>query len=139
MTLYRLVYVSRSQLAEFSRVAELEKMLASARRLNQQNDVTGFLLATPSAFAQVLEGSRENVAEAYGRILLDPRHSEIRLMTEDPIATRSFSQWSMGAAEYDQTTDFIFGLYGVTPDNDLTEQPLDALLDLAGELARGRP
>ena len=52
------------------------------------------------------------------------------------IAERSFRDWAMGIAERDETTNFIFGLFGVTPEQDLQAQPLDVLVDLALELAR---
>lgn len=136
MSLIRLVYASKSRLVDANRRAELDRMLASARRFNDRNGVTGFLLATDKAFAQVLEGSRDNVAETYGRIVVDTRHAAVRLLIEEPIAARSFPGWAMGIAEHDETTGFIFGLYGVTPESDLHAQPLETLVDLAGELAR---
>ena len=39
----------------------------------------------------------------------------------------------MGIAERDETTSFIFGLYGVSPETDLHAQPLETLVDLAGD------
>jgi len=136
MSLIRLVYASESQLAGPDRRGELARLLASARRLNEQNGISGFLLATDAAFAQVLEGSEESVAETYGRIVVDGRHTGLRLLAREPIAARSFGGWAMGVAEQNETTSFIFGLYGVTPERDLHHQPADVLLDLAGELSR---
>uniref|UniRef100_A0A9E8A0A8 BLUF domain-containing protein n=1 Tax=Bosea sp. NBC_00436 TaxID=2969620 RepID=A0A9E8A0A8_9HYPH len=135
MSLIRLVYASESRLVDANRRAELDRMLASARRFNDRNGITGFLLATDRAFAQVLEGQQDNVTETYGRIVMDPRHAAVRLLIEEPIAARSFAGWAMGIAERDETTGFIFGLYGVTPEADLHAQPLETLVDLAGELA----
>jgi hypothetical protein len=138
MSLIRLVYASESRLVDANRRAELDNILASARRFNDQNGITGFLLATDGAFAQMLEGPRESVTETYGRIVMDPRHADLRLLAEAPISARLFAGWAMGIAEHDETTSFIFGLYGVTPESDLHAQPLETLVDLAGELA-GRP
>lgn len=138
MSLIRLVYASESRLVDANRRAELDRILTSARRFNDQNGITGFLLATDKAFAQVLEGPRDNVTETYGRIVMDPRHAAFQLLVEESIATRSFAGWAMGIAERDETTSFIFGLYGVTPESDLHVQPLETLVDLAGQLA-GRP
>lgn len=135
MSLIRLVYASHSLLDASNRRAELDRILASARRFNQENAITGFLLATQGAFAQVLEGEAAAIGETYGRIESDPRHRNLRVLTEVPIAERRFAGWAMGVAEHDETTHFIFGLYGVTPEADLPEHPADALLDLAGELA----
>lgn len=138
MSLIRLVYASESRLVEANRQVELDRIIESARRLNAGNEITGFLLATASAFAQVLEGNSETVAETYGRIVADPRHGAIRLLAEHPIDQRGFPQWSMGLAERDETTSFIFGLYGVTPESDLPRQAADVLIDLASELSRQR-
>lgn len=138
MSLIRLVYASESRLVDANRRAELDGILTNARRFNDRNGITGFLLATDNAFAQILEGSRDSVMETYGRIVMDPRHADFRLLVEEPIAARSFPGWAMGIAEHDETTSFIFGLYGVSPDADLHAQQLETLVDLAGELA-GRP
>ncbi|CAM5185557.1 hypothetical protein ARD30_21625 [Bosea thiooxidans] len=136
MSLIRLVYASESRLVDANRRAELDRILASARRLNEQNGITGFLLATDAAFAQVLEGPPDNVTATYGRIVMDQRHAALRVLAEEPIAARSFSGWAMGIAERSETTSFIFGLYGVTPEQDLQDQPADVLVDLARELAQ---
>ena len=136
MSLIRLVYASESRLVETNRREELDRILASARRFNDQNGISGFLLATGGAFAQVLEGTEQNVAETYGRIVVDPRHTGLRLLTKEPIAARGFAGWAMGVADRNETTDFIFGLYGVTPERDLHVQPVDVLVDLASELAQ---
>lgn len=134
-SLTRLVYSSESRLVEENRTAELKRMLSTARRLNEDNGITGFLLATTGAFAQVLEGRKETVEETYGRIMLDPRHDNLNLLLDTPIGARIFDKWAMGFADADGTKAFIFGLYGVTPDNDLHRQPLDTVMDLASQFS----
>jgi hypothetical protein len=136
MSLIRLVYASESRLVEANRNDELDRILASARLFNERNGISGFLLSTDSAFAQVLEGPEQKVAETYGRIVVDQRHEALRLLAREPVAKRSFAGWAMGVAERNETTSFIFGLYGVTPERDLEAQPLDVLVDLARELAQ---
>ncbi|MBN9454033.1 MAG: BLUF domain-containing protein [Bosea sp.] len=136
MSLIRLVYASESRLVDANRRAELDTILADARRLNDRSGITGFLLATKEAFAQVLEGPQDSVTETYGRIVFDPRHQAVRLLIQEPIAARSFPGWAMGIAERDETTNFIFGLYGVSPEQDLHTQPPDILVDLAHEIAQ---
>ncbi|MGO4405079.1 BLUF domain-containing protein [Bosea sp. RAF48] len=136
MGLIRLVYASHSLLGDSSQRAQLDRILATARRFNLQNRVTGFLLATHGSFAQVLEGTDADVRETYGRIMADPRHTDLRILREEPAMERLFANWAMGVAEHDETTHFIFGLYGVTPERDLAAQPLEIIVDLAGELSR---
>lgn len=138
MSLVRLVYASRSRLVEADRRVELARILETARRHNAQRHLTGFLMATPGGFAQVLEGEAGSIAETYGRIMVDPRHGDLRLLAQDAIAHRQFAGWAMALAERNETTAFIFGLYGVSPEAEIFEQPLDVLLDLATELASAR-
>lgn len=138
MSLVRLVYASRSRLVEADRQVELARILETARRLNAERHVTGFLMATPGGFAQILEGEAGSIAETYGRIMVDPRHDALRLLAQDAVANRQFAGWAMAYAERDETTEFIFGLYGVSPEVEIFEQPLDVLLDLAGELASAK-
>lgn len=135
MSLVRLVYASRSRLVEVGRRGELARILETARWRNAERHVTGFLMATPGGFAQILEGDAGAIAETYGRIMVDPRHGDLRLLAQDAVAHRRFAGWAMALAERDETTEFIFGLYGVSPEAEIFEQPLDVLLDLAGELA----
>ncbi|WP_164985684.1 BLUF domain-containing protein [Bosea sp. Tri-44] len=138
MSLVRLVYASRSRLVEADRRAELARILETARRHNAERHLTGFLMATPGGFAQIIEGETGNVAETYGRIMVDPRHGDLRLLAQDTVAQPQFAGWAMAFAEHNETTQFIFGLYGVSPEAEIFEQPLDVLLDLAGELASAR-
>lgn len=138
MSLVRLVYASRSRLVEADRRGELARILETARRRNAERHVTGFLMATPGGFAQILEGEAGSIAETYGRIMIDPRHDELRLLGQELVEQRQFAGWAMAFAERDETTEFIFGLYGVSPEAEIFEQPLDVLLDLAGELASPR-
>lgn len=138
MSLVRLVYASRSRLVEADRRVELARILETARRLNAERHLTGFLMATPGGFAQVLEGEAGSIAETYGRIMVDPRHTDLRLLAQDAVTHRQFAGWTMAFAERNETTAFIFGLYGVSPDAEIFEQPLDVLLDLAAELASAR-
>jgi Sensors of blue-light using FAD len=41
------------------------------------------------------------VDEIYGRILRDPRHTRVTLVIREPIAGRSFSEWTMGYSTVD--------------------------------------
>ena len=51
---------------------------------------------------QVLEGSRDTVAEVYERIRRDPRHHQLDLLFEGPIDEREFDDWSMAFVDLDR-------------------------------------
>ncbi|MDB5971976.1 MAG: hypothetical protein JWQ90_4426 [Hydrocarboniphaga sp.] len=78
--------------------AAMQVLMASARRRNSEQDVSGMLLYTGDSFFQVLEGSESSVASMYERILLDPRHTHITKVIQEPIFQRSFASWTMGLA-----------------------------------------
>jgi Sensors of blue-light using FAD len=91
-----LLYVSRSRLA----LAEAEQagkaIVAVARARNQALDVSGTLISTGPAFAQILEGSEDALAVLMSSIRADPRHTDVTILRYVAIAARRFRGWSMG-------------------------------------------
>lgn len=102
MTLFHLVYVS-SAVAPFSPQALLE-LLERSRANNQPVGITGLLLYREGNFMQVLEGDKKDVIAVHSRISGDPRHTGLLTLLQAPIATRTFSEWSMGFRNLDSTT-----------------------------------
>jgi Sensors of blue-light using FAD len=76
---------------------DLDQILASARRRNVAQDITGMMFYHRGEFVQILEGSKESVANVYKNFICsDPRHAAINKVCENTITHRSFSEWSMG-------------------------------------------
>jgi hypothetical protein len=59
------------------------------------------LLYIEGSFIQVLEGEAAAVDEVYGQILLDSRHTRISTIIREPIAARSFGEWTLGFCNVD--------------------------------------
>ena len=78
--------------------AELRAILERARTVTSQLDITGILLHTDGSYFQVLEGDAEAIDSLYAKITLDKRHTNVVLIVREPIASRSFADWSMGFA-----------------------------------------
>lgn len=74
----------------------LAELLAASRAANARADVTGFLLHRAGRFIQFLEGPEPTVRRLVATISADPRHSRVRVLLEDVIATRQFPEWTMG-------------------------------------------
>lgn len=89
-----LVYVSAAT-APFS-PAELDALLATSRRNNSRDGISGILIYRDGDFLQVLEGPEPAVRSAYARIARDPRHMRIMMLDESRIEARAFGEWSMG-------------------------------------------
>jgi EAL domain-containing protein (putative c-di-GMP-specific phosphodiesterase class I) len=107
--LIHLVYSSAAT-HPFSR-GELTELLTKARRNNEQQGLTGMLLHTEGSFFQVLEGPPEAVDALFDAIKRDKRHTKVTLIIREPIARRSFGDWTMGHAEITpEEADAIVGL-----------------------------
>lgn len=89
---------------------ELRVILDSARIVNAQLDVTGVLLHSDGSFFQVLEGDAEIIDSLYAKIGRDKRHKNTVLIVREPIASRSFADWSMGFASL--TSKDVAGIVG---------------------------
>ena len=94
MPLTSLLYVSSAQVP-FSD-AELATLLATARRNNTLNDVTGMLVYRDGNFMQVIEGEDEKVQRLHDKIERDPRHGGLITLLMQRIPERQFPNWSMG-------------------------------------------
>lgn len=92
---YRLIYRSHSRIPTSADREELGKILRSSRANNAQRGVTGALLMYDGWFAQVLEGSREQVRQLFDRIKADPRHDAVVVHDEGEVEAPVFARWAM--------------------------------------------
>ncbi len=93
-SLYALVY-SSDAIGSITEGA-LQEILEQARRRNERLDVTGILLYREGRFVQYLEGSHDNVLAVYDDIAVDARHTDVRVLLQQPVLARRFSSWTMG-------------------------------------------
>jgi len=90
---------------------DLMELLAKSRTNNAQLEITGMLLYENGSFFQVLEGAPEAVDRLFERIIQDDRHTKAVIIIREPIAKRSFGEWTMGFARLgSQDLDAIVGL-----------------------------
>jgi hypothetical protein len=74
---------------------DLEKLLTQSRRDNAHRGITGILFYSHGNIAQLFEGEGAVADELFERIARDGRHSHVVKHIDKPIATRSFTDWSM--------------------------------------------
>lgn len=72
--------------------------LAAAR--NAGLGITGFLHREEDMFFQYLEGPAAAVAAVFASIAADPRHDDVRLLGQGPLAVRRLADWSMGYSHH---------------------------------------
>ena len=74
----------------------LVELLAASRDRNSARDITGMLLYRGGEFVQILEGPRSDVEDLMQAIGRDPRHTDVRVLIEEPLHERRFDEWTMG-------------------------------------------
>lgn len=92
MSLVQLIYASRP--FGYDNLC-LDGILASARRNNTRDGITGSLVCREDLYLQLLEGPGDRVVETYARIQRDGRHTEVVTLVNAPIAERLFGDWAM--------------------------------------------
>jgi hypothetical protein len=92
---FRLIYRSRSRIADEERSAALAQIFGVARSNNKQAGITGALLVTDRWFVQALEGDESAVQKLYEHIRGDARHDEVTVIESSAVDARVFSRWAM--------------------------------------------
>ena len=92
--LHEIIYVST--LADDAPVRVVADIAVKARAINRQADLTGLLVFDGMHFCQQLEGCAREVEAAMARIQEDPRHRNVAVLHQGPLAKRRFSRFSLG-------------------------------------------
>lgn len=95
--LIHLIYCSEA-IRDFSS-RNLSALLRVARQSNGKKSITGMLLYAERSFFQVLEGEENDVLSLFDVIQKDRRHRNLTVIVQEPIAERSFGDWTMGYAD----------------------------------------
>ncbi len=112
--LVRLMYASRAA-AQVSHDATVS-ILKVSKLNNPKVGITGVLCfcETQRIFMQVLEGGRAQVSALYNRIVTDPRHTEVTLLSFEEVEERSFAGWSMGQVNMSRVNTALLLRYSET-------------------------
>jgi hypothetical protein len=109
--LRRWIYISRSLIGADPK--GIDAIVSSSVKRNAAAEVTGMLWADGRNFAQVLEGSSDQVQLTMERIRTDHRHTDIVELLDRPVLSRQFGSWAMRRAGDDEAsahgTTFMIG------------------------------
>ena len=96
--LKRVVYVS-----EKTNVSDttLKDIIASSKKNNPEEDITGCLLSGSNSFLQLLEGPADFIDTLYSKISKDNRHGNVVTLCDEKIDQRLFLSWSMKLAPFE--------------------------------------
>ncbi|MCB1772984.1 MAG: BLUF domain-containing protein [Gammaproteobacteria bacterium] len=90
----RLIYKSKST-SDVPSNDEIRDIMRTATRHNAEKGINGLLVLSGDRFLQVLEGPYREVNALFSRIVRDPRHQEVELITFEALETHYFDNWSM--------------------------------------------
>ena len=93
MALHHIIYQSHMVSKDESVVKEV---LQTALWHNPRKGITGMMLYADGDVLQVLEGESSEIKSLFARIERDPRHNQVFVVLNEPLATRHFPDWSMG-------------------------------------------
>ena len=108
--MFSVVYVSSAS-RPFS-TEELAALLATSRRNNTRDGITGMLLYRDGNIMQVLEGEEAAVRALFERVRRDPRHHDVTVLLEEH-GPRQFAEWSMAFRDLGDAT--VRALPGFSP------------------------
>lgn len=91
--MHQLIYISTARPG--ATPIDVDAILATSRRNNARDGITGFLIYDGKRFLQALEGHEPLVEAAFTRIKADPRHRAAVMLSSREVATREFGAWDM--------------------------------------------
>ena len=100
-SLWSFVYVSIA-VRPFSS-EELAALLFKSRERNRRVGITGMLLYKDGCFMQAFEGEKAQVRMLHQRIVGDPRHRNMVVLSDGSVESRDFSDWTMGFKHLDDS------------------------------------
>ena len=93
--MHLIFYSSKSTMADDEVEENLAAIVESCTRHNKADGVTGVLFYENRYFVQALEGEEAAVRETFDRVKRDTRHTDVKLLVDEPIEERSFPDWAM--------------------------------------------
>lgn len=99
MPLHRAIYVSDAVGDAATSLLILAEILGASDRNNRRDGLTGVLMRHDGRFLQAIEGRRVDVDRLMDRLGLDPRHENLRLLSDQDVPERLFRNWPMALVE----------------------------------------
>lgn len=93
LDIHQIVYASQLK-KEFPQT-EIMTILEKARTTNLRIGITGYLFWRSGYIIQLLEGEKIYAKFIFHKIMNDPRHHHITILSEGPARSRLFGAWQM--------------------------------------------
>ena len=90
--LFRLIYASEAVGTTGTTTLSVAQILGAAITNNRRDNLTSAVMFHDGRCLQGIEGSRQDIDRLMARLRRDPRHRDIRVLSDKPIAARRFSE-----------------------------------------------
>ena len=131
--LRQLAYVSTISIG-LTKAAE-RSIVGVAKRNNRRSGLTGIIASSGRHFLQVVEGSSGAIDELFAKLLVDPRHCDVRVLFDRAVTERKYANWSMGYVFNLDLADELRSLHSgeakMEPEELLSKYQLDEYTDVA--------
>lgn len=129
MNLRHVLYTSQAVLPTdpVGRNASIISILTSARKFNQQHDLTGYLTLVDGQFLQILEGNADPLKDVLLKISQDTRNDRMVVLEQSDIEDRMFSDWNMGCSLAPELINTALNFAGIAADAAFAETSSGAL------------
>jgi hypothetical protein len=124
--LHRVIYASEAVGATGASTLSIAQILGVSDRNNRRDRVSGCLMFHQGHILQALEGERADLDRLMRRIIADPRHTGLRVLSDMPVADRRLRE-PMGLCDDPASMLRQIGMPCISR---LTANEAEALLDL---------
>lgn len=90
--LYRVIYASEAVGATGVSTLSIAQILGHAEGHNRRDHITSCVMFHQGHILQAIEGGRVDIDRLMRRLLADPRHSGLRILSDAPIAARGLDE-----------------------------------------------
>lgn len=103
-TLHSLAYVSKATANSDLIASDIQDILSIAKTKNLQHNITGVLFYHDGLFLQVIEGGKAEIHQLMANIRGDQRHFDVRILMDEAVKQRGFSDWNMDCFNLSHST-----------------------------------
>ena len=90
--LHRVIYASEAVGATGASTLSIAQILGVSDRNNRRDHISGLLMFHQGHILQVIEGQRVDLDRLMRRLLTDARHTDLRVLSDMPIAARALHE-----------------------------------------------
>lgn len=101
----QVVYRSTTTAASGRAADDIPSIVQDAAARNGLEGITGLLYSEDDSFLQAIEGHDDSIDDLLNRLEADPRHRNLRILSDRQIDEREFGDWTMAYRDRRETVD----------------------------------